>query len=346
MQPLDIGAFNHGPEANEIAMRRILLLVGLFLPLFLRTGVQAGSVDGTPVSVGCGFKFKVTDDNSGGTLTLDSSDPIFSGPCHSDGITISNGGRGAPDRSFTLDCALAGTIAGLDAKKGIQLKGPGLTVMRCRVAHFTVGIVSRNDGNTVADNVVEHCTRDGYQITQPISLRREPTGATINGNQALNNGGFGFALRGNALSLAAGDVFIDDLAAGNALGGFSVTSGNGNTLSACDAIRNGGPGFVIVNRDCCNLDSMDTSRAFSNAGPGIVYMGRDDGSNCPDSLCLPAGLAVVGSDATVFAFDNGDTATTCPSRTGPFLGALGGPTGAQICFTAGKCSDRELARCG
>src|SRR5262245_47796377 len=131
----------------------------------------AGNIDGKPFVVTCDTTVKVTDETAGGTLTLDPSDPILLVPCPKDGITITNSGTGAVDRTFTLDCQMrlgqandGRAIAGLKKGIGVELAGPGLGVINCSVRDFKNGIKAKGNGLTIQDNRVTGSVGDGFVV--------------------------------------------------------------------------------------------------------------------------------------------------------------------------------------
>lgn len=308
------------------------------LSLAFVNSTRGGDIDGTPVLVDCGTKIRVTEDNDGFTLTLDSSDPIFSKTCKSVGIHI---GNPDPEQSATLDCANAGTIRGGEGGTGVRLQGRGLAVMNCVISGFKTGIRTTNDGAEVIDNIVSNASGDGFVVRNPTSLAAiangDTNGMNFIGNQSFNNGGWGFRMSGSEITADEGDVFLSNLASGNGRGGFSVR-GKGHTFGVNDAISNGGPGFLIVGTNCCLPNSFDgLGRALGNRGPGVAWIGPDDGAcQAGGGLCLPTGIDVMDTSVLqAFANDPG----ACPANT---VEALGG----EACLGVNlRCSEDRLFNC-
>lgn len=308
---------------------------------------HAGRLGATAMSIACGTKITVTDANDGDTLTIDPSDPILSGACGNDGLVVVNSGSNAINRSFSIDCQTnqATPISGGKSGTGILLLGPNLAVFNCYVQGFGAGIVAHGDDADIEDSQVQNAAGDGFVVKDGLSiLNQNLYGTTITGDIAIDNGGWGFDLKGNAISGGTGSVF-NNIADGNVLGGFSV-KGDGNALSGSEAYNNGGPGFDIVSNSCCSGSfgqSFDTAVASLNRGPGIIYVGRDDGSNCVGSnspTCAGGVFFPAGFDTTpggITGADNG----SCPAGSLPFLAAEG------VCpRVKGKpCSQSVLDRC-
>jgi hypothetical protein len=311
------------------------------------------------VMVDCGFKLKVTTQNSGGTLTLtppgpgvDAStvDPIFNHACPKDGITITNPFPAASGQGFSLDCNvtnqnLFSAITGSQAGKGITLRGPGLALFDCIVDSFAKGIVATADGADIEDSQVMNSVSDGFFIRDSASFASlNFVGDILSGNLAITNGGYGFNIVANGLSASPGSTF-NNIANSNGKGGFLI-NGNGNTISGANAAGNNGAGITVFSPSCCTNSGsspgqdLDTAQVDNNTGPGILYAARDDGTNCPAiGPCLPSGFNP--SFGGIFASNDG-TKTACPP------GAFD-PTGKghEICLVVlGKpCSQTALNAC-
>mgnify|MGYP000979019819 CR=1 FL=1 len=318
------------------------------LTLLLAPRARAGTIGKTSISVGCGTRIVVGAGNTGSTLTLDPSDPIFSGSCPAGGLTVENLGKSAIDQSFTVDCGTnqATPISGAPTAAGIALHGPNLAVFNCYVSGFAQGVVANGDGADIEDSQAQNAAGSGFVVKANVSLRSQNlTGITFTGNRAFGNGGFGFDLAANEISGGTGS-FFDNIADGNALGGFRV-KGDGNALSGSEAFNNGGPGFMIVSKSCCSGSSgqsFDTAVASFNKGPGIVYVGRDDGSNCvggTGSTCTGGSFFPAGFDTTPGGISAADNTGSCPPGSLPYLGAEG------VCpIVVGKpCAQKVLDGC-
>jgi hypothetical protein len=296
----------------------------IFLGAF--ASADAGSLDGSPITVACGTTITVTDAIAFQTLTLDSTDPILSAVCPKNGLTIKNTGASAIDRGLTLDCQTnyATPIRGSAKGVGIALSGPFLTVQNCYVSGFANGISVNGDGATIADNQVENSSDDGFDIKDTLGLKSSKLNGTfISGNRAFNNGGWGFTLQGNLMSTSQGS-FFSNIADGNASGGFSV-KGEGNGLFNLEAFNNGGPGISVTSTNCCSGASgqfLSAVVAANNAGPGIVYSAKDDASNCVGSLdpgCAGGTFFPLGLDTEAGAVVVAGNGGSCPAASLPFV---------------------------
>jgi hypothetical protein len=289
---------------------------------------------------------RVGADNTGKTLFLDASDPIFSGPCPGNGITIINKGKNAPNQSFTLDCQTnqANPIKGSSTGIGVLLKGVNLAVFNCYVEGFNIGLLSDGDGADIEDSQVQNASSDGFFIKSRVKITNPNIiGLFFTGNRAFGNGGWGFNMPANEISGGTGS-FFNNIADSNRRGGFYI-KGDGNALSGSEAFNNGGPGFLIISKSCCSGaagQSFDTAAASANVGPGIVYEARDDGSNCvggTGAMCTGGTFYPTGFDTTpggISAANNGP----CPAGSLPFLNADG------VCpIVVGTCSQAVLGRC-
>jgi len=318
----------------------LVVLLGLCGP------ASAGSIGGTPITVSCGTTVKVDDNNAFQTLTLDSTDPILSTTCAIDGITIKNLGPGRNDRGFLVDCGgnQAKPIKGSGKGTGIELLGPNLMVFNCSVSGFANGITVTGDGSDIEDNQVANSTGDGFVVNDPIFFRNPNIiGSNFTGNQAVNNHGWGFNLKGSLMNVGTGNVF-NNFASGNTLGGFLV-KGEGVSMSGNEAVANAGPGFFVTSTNCCSgsLGQFFTSAlAVGNSGPGIVYTARNDGSNCVGSVdpaCTGGTFFPLGFDTSAGAISASGNGTTCPTGSLSFI--------PGVCpITKGRlCSDNILGRC-
>jgi hypothetical protein len=318
----------------------LAVLLGLCAP------VNAGSIDGTPITVRCGTTVTVNDNNAFGTLTLDASDPILSTVCQGDGLTIKNQGAGHNDRGFTVDCTGTSGMAikGSSTGVGIKLLGPNLAVFGCTINGFQNGLTVTGDGSDVEDSLVASSSGDGFVVNDPVSFRNANLiGSNFTGNQAISTGGWGFNLKGSVMNVGTGS-FFNNIATGNALGGFLV-KGEGVSMSGNEALSNNGPGFSVLSTNCCSGSLgqfFSSSLAAANAGPGIVYTGKDDGSNCVGSLdpnCTGGKFFPAGFDATPGAIVSSGNGTTCPAGSLPFI--------AGVCpIVKGKqCSENVLNHC-
>jgi hypothetical protein len=323
------------------------------------------------VSVDCGYKLKVTAQNSGGTLTLTppakgvpaaTVDPIFMHSCPANGITISNPATVASTvnngLTFTLECnvtnqnlfaAIKGapaTTTATPAGIGITLKGSGLFLNDCIVDGFAHGIVSTGDGNDIESCVVQNSAGDGFVVHDTVSFvslnfTGDSIGANTNGNVAIHNAGFGFNIVANGLSAATSQsVPFNNIANDNGKGGFLI-KGNGNTISGANASGNNGPGIVVTSPSCCTNSGsspgqdLDAAVVDNNAGPGIIYSAKDDLTNNG----LPSGYN--GFAGGVFATDDG-TKKACPPGAVDPTG-----TGHEICLIVLgiPCSQKVLNAC-
>jgi hypothetical protein len=318
----------------------LVVLLGLCGP------ASAGSIGSTPITVRCGSTVIVNNDNAFETLTLDSSDPILSTVCRGDGITIKNQGAGHNDRGFTVDCGgnQATPIKGSANGIGIALLGPNLAVFNCAIDGFKNGIAVTGDGSDIEDSQVQNSSGDGFVINDPVSFRNPNLiGSNFTGNQAINTKGWGFNLKGSIMNVGTG-TFFNNVASGNALGGFLV-KGEGVSMFGNEALSNNGPGFSVLSTNCCSGSlgqAFSSSLALSNAGPGVVYTGKDDGSNCVGSLdpnCTGGKFFPAGFDATPGAIVSSGNGTSCPVGSLPFI--------AGVCaIVKGKqCSENVLNHC-
>jgi len=323
------------------------------------------------VTVDCGFKLKVTTQNSGSTLTLTppakgvdatTVDPIFKHACPANGITISNPSTVAATVNnglfFMLECNvtnqnLFAAIKGAPATStttptgiGITLKGSGLIVNDCIVDGFSHGIVSTGDGNDIEGCVVQNSAGDGFVIHDPVSFTSlnftgDTIGGNTNGNEAFHNGGYGFNIVANGIAAeTSGAVNFNNNADDNGKGGFLI-KGNGNTIEGAEATNNNGPGIVVTSPSCCTNSGsspgqdLDAARVDGNAGPGIIYSAKDDDTNNG----LPSGYN---------AFEEGVLATDDGTKKGCPAGAVDpSGTGHEICLIVlGKpCSQKVLNAC-
>lgn len=344
---------------------------GVMLVVLLGYGglASAGNIDGTPITVVCGMTIKVTDD-SGSVLTLDRTDPIFAAPCPKDGITIKNSGKGAADRGFTVECAVVGfgqpnhglTITGSKKGTGIELVGPGLSVLNCSINGFTDGITANGDaatvqnnavagsaddgitvkgnGSTIQDNRVVRSKGDGFAVTDSRGIKDdEASENTLLGNRALDNGGWGFNLKGNRMTVGLNDFSGNNTADNNGAGGFLV-KGEGSSLTGLGASNNKGPGIQVTSSSCCTAgvgsgQALTGARAVFNFGPGILYSAKADGDSCPDPQgpdCLPIGYEP--GDGANDGYGSGD----CPKRSVRF--------DAGVCLIVqGVCTDAAKDKC-
>ena len=200
------------------------------------------------------------------------------------------------------------------------------------------------DGSTLQDNHVQKAAGDGYVLNDTVGLKSAILlGSAVLGNRAVDNGGWGFNLKGNLMTVSTGS-FFNNFALGNAKGGFLV-NGEGVNLTGNEAILNHGPGFSVTSRNCCAGPFGQTfsgALAINNDGPGIIYVGKNDGSNCVGSIepdCAGGTFFPAGFDTqpgAIVSFGNGGT---CPTGSLPFApGVCPIAKGAQ-------CSQATLDRC-
>jgi hypothetical protein len=286
----------------------------------------AGMLGDTPITVDCGTTIAVTDANAFQTLTLDASDPILSTVCKGDGITIKNQAGGKTNRGLTLDCQgnQLHPITGSTKGVGIKLVGANLVVLSCYVDSFNQGLTVSGDGADIEDSQVQNSAADGFVLTDPVGLKSPIlVGTNFVGNRAIKNGGWGFNLKGNVMSIGTGSVF-NNFASENGLGGFLVT-GEGVGMFGNEAFKNTGPGFSVTSNNCCSGafgEFFSAGLAVSNAGPGIIFSGRNDGSNCvggTDEACTGGTFFPAGLDASPGALVSVDNGATCPNGSIPFL---------------------------
>jgi hypothetical protein len=303
-------------------MKTFTASVVLLILAGIHPAAEAGLLGTTPISVKCDTTITVTDAIAFLTLTLDSTDPIFSTVCTGDGITIKNQGKDSEGRGLTLDCQ-ANTLRGSKKGIGIELRGFNLAAFQCNVVGFKNGIVVSGDGGNLEDNLVQNAASDGFVLKDSLGVKSSKlVGSTVVGNRALDNGGWGFDLKGNLMSVGTGS-FFNNLAIGNAEGGFQV-SGEGVGISGNEAIKNGGPGFSITSSNCCAGalgQALASALAMLNTGPGVIYVGRNDLSNCvgsTDPACVGGTFFPAGFDTTRGAISSFANGTTCPKGSLPF----------------------------
>jgi len=319
----------------------LVVLLGLCGP------AVAGSIDGTPFTVRCGTTILVTDANAFGTLTLDATDPILTTACQGNGLTIKNQGTGHNDRGFTVDCTgTAGmAIKGSATGTGIKLLGPNLAVFGCTTDGFQTGIAVTGDGSDIEDSVVQNSSGDGFVVNDPVGFRNvNLIGSNFTGNQAVKSGGWGFNLRGSVMNVGTG-TFFNNIATGNALGGFLV-KGEGVAMFGNEAFFNTGPGFSVLSTNCCSgsLGQFFSSAvAQGNSGPGIVYSAKNDGSNCvgsSDPNCVGGRFFPLGFDTSAGAISAAGNGTTCPAGSLPF------PIPGVCAIVLGRqCTENVLNHC-
>jgi len=312
----------------------LLVLVGRVAHAGL---LQPGNV---PFTVECGTTINVDDTNNGFTLVLEPTDPIVTTTCAGRGIRIRNRNKGF-DRSFDLDCDF-NQMTGDGTGKGIELRGPNLSIANCLVDAYRTGIFVRGDGGFIEECRVTNSASDGIVVKNPIGPRNENFfGIVFESNRSIANAGWGMNLRGNGLEIGVGT--FNNIAQSNARGGISLRGGLA-FLSGNEASNNGGPGFLIRSTQCCRPNEFDTALAFSNAGPGIVYIGRDDQTNCVGGTgaeCTGGTFYPAGWDPTPGGIDAFNNAGICPP------GTLPDATGSDQCpvVVGEPCRDAQLDRC-
>lgn len=319
----------------------LVIAVAMFVTYAGHARAATLTPSGTTVVVSCGMKIQVTAANSGQTLELALNDPIFSETCQGSGLQIFNTGASKYDLDFTVVCP-SGTIKGAGSGTGILLTGPNLSLSSCNVDGFKRGIVAEGDDFTIENCGAAHSKLDGFQIRDPLSPNNDLfLGAYFASNQAANNGGWGFKIRGKGIDTSLIDYTTGNLAVGNGKGGFSV-AGLLHYLDTNTATSNLGPGFEIITPSCCGFTTLTDAQALLNTGPGVVFAGRDDGLNCAalgggPSVCFPETLDVSGTISS--AFNTG----TCPTGTLQVPALLS----QQICAVVLRkpCSAATLAGC-
>lgn len=318
---------------------RVMLLTMFTAPL-ATAGTQVSSATAAATGIDCGKRIIVSATNTGGTLQLTATDPIFSHACPAGALLIVNGGTNAFTRSYTVSCP-TNTIMGMGKGTGITLLGPNLTVTGCNVGGFSKGIVARGDGILVQNSVASHSVKDGIVMADHASpLNPNSQGSFLDTSSALSNGGWGVRISGNRIDTTPAGAFGSTVS-GNGQGGLWAT-GQLHNITSMVATANNGPGFKVTSGSCCGFNVLTSVQALGNIGPGVIFVGRDDGLNSAPlgsggaTLFFPETLDVSG---TIMSTLNGACSAT----------ALPAPTllNQQICaFVQGvPCSAAVLGRC-